>query len=217
MALAPGEARVFRFPGYLRYLLRGSLPAIAAGLFLFSLSHGWTSDQALFGVFCLAAGLAWWWGFRRYGLTVTLQEDAIRFTRAGKSTSVPWAEITSVQFSTSGVRIRGKGSTWRVDSHLSGWEQFERLLRDHTSAQALAGWLIPPFTIRTKWRGFSSWHYLRGVPHRRHKSYSGWRMAGGARDIWRSSALSSSATSVRRRTEDLAGRGRLVDSAIGPP
>jgi len=149
MEFADGTV-TFRHPLHLRYVFRGSLPAIVAGLFLFSLSHGWNSDNLLFGVFCAAVGLPWWWAFRRYGLSLTVDTEGIHFIRGRVSTFARWTALTAVRFSTSGVWITAGGRTRYVDSDLSGWDQFERLLRDRASAEALAAWLSPPFRVRTK-------------------------------------------------------------------
>ena len=152
MEVADGTV-AFRYPIYLRYALRGSVPAMVSGLFLFSLSHGWSSDNLLFGAFCAAVGLPWWWVFRRYGLTINVGSEGIRFTRGRTSTFARWAAFSAVRFSTSGVWVNADGRTWHVASDLSGWDQFERLLRDRTSAETLAAWLIPPFRVRAKWAG----------------------------------------------------------------
>ncbi len=152
MEFADGEV-TFRYPIHLRYALRGSVPAIAAVLFLFSLSHGWTSDNLLFGVFCAAVGLPWWWVFRRYGLTVTVDKEGLHFIRGRTSTFAKWSALSAVRFSTSGVRLTVNHRQWHVVSDLSGWDQLQRLLRDRASAEALAAWLIPPFRVRTKWSG----------------------------------------------------------------
>ena len=147
------RAVTFRYPVYLRYALRGSVPAIVSLLFLFSLSHGWSSDNLLFGVFCAVVGFSWWLLFRRYGLAVTVDNEGIRFIRGSTSTFAKWSAFSAVRFSTSGVWLTANGRQWRIISDLSGWDQFERLLRDRASAEALAAWLIPPFRVRTKWAG----------------------------------------------------------------
>lgn len=152
MQIADGTV-TFRYPFYLRYALRGSVPVIVSILFLFSLSHGWSSDNLLFGVFCAVVGFSWWLVFRRYGLTVTVDSEGIRFIRGKTSTFAKWSAFSAVQFSTSGVWLTANSRKWRIISDLSGWDQFERLLRDRASAEALAAWLIPPFRVRTKWAG----------------------------------------------------------------
>lgn len=141
----------FRYPIYLRYALRGSVPAIVSVLFLFSLSYGWSSDNLLFGLFCAIVGFSWWLVFRRYGLTVTADNEGIRFMRGGMSTFAKWNEFSAIQFSTSGVWLTANGKRWRIISDLAGWDQFERLLRERASAEVLGAWLTPPFRVRTKW------------------------------------------------------------------
>jgi Zn-dependent protease with chaperone function len=143
----------FRYPILLRYVLRCALPAIAAALFLFSLSNGWSSDNLLFGAFCAAVSLPWWWAFRRYGLTIRVNREGIHFVRGRKSTLAKWTALSAIWFSASGVSIAADGKRWHVLSDLSGWDQFERLLRDRASSEALAARPKPPFCIRTKWAG----------------------------------------------------------------
>ena len=141
----------FRYPNHLRYVLRGSVPAIVAGFLLFSLSHGWNSDDLFFTVFCAIVGVTWWWAFRRYGLSVMVDDTGLHFARTRTVGFAPWKAISAVQFSVSGVSITVRGRTWRVLSDLINWDEFERLLRDRASAEALAAWLVPPFRVRTKW------------------------------------------------------------------
>ena len=124
-----------------------------SALFLFSISHGWSSDSLLFGVFCALVGFSWWLAFRRYALTVTADNEGILFIRGRTCTFVKWSAFSAVRFSTSGVWLTANGKRWRIVSDLSGWDSFERLLRDRASAESLAAWLIPPFRVRAKWAG----------------------------------------------------------------
>jgi hypothetical protein len=91
--------------------------------------------------------------FRRYGLTVTVDNEGIDFICGNASTFAKWSALSAVRFSTSGVWLTANGKQWHVVSGLSRWDRFERLLRDRASAEALAAWLIPPFRVRTRWAG----------------------------------------------------------------
>lgn len=154
MEVAEGVNK-FSYPIYLRYALRGSVPTIVAGLFLFSLFQGWTWDSLAFGVFCAAVALPWWWFYRRYGLTIIADSDGINFIRGRARTYARWATLSAVWFSTSGVHISANSRTWHVDSNLSNWDRLEKLLRHRACSEALMVRLTPPFRVRTKWIGLA--------------------------------------------------------------
>ena len=118
-----------------------------------ALSNSVAVERWPLGVFVVLMGLAWWWYFRRYLMTVTFDGEGVRFTRGRRSTLARWSELTAVRFFGSGVRITADGRTWRVHADLSGWDQFQRVVRDRASAEALAGRLKPTPKVRTKWRG----------------------------------------------------------------
>jgi hypothetical protein len=141
----------FHYPRYLRYTLRGSMPAALSLLFLFSLAHGWSFHSLGFDIFCAVLGFTWWWVFRRYGLSVTVEKDGLRFLRGKTSTFTRWSALSAIRFSTSGVCLTADGKQWRIFSSLSDWDHFQRLLQEQAPSEALAAWLIPPFVVRAKW------------------------------------------------------------------
>ena len=131
------------------------MPAVLSLLFLISLAHGWSFKNLRFGIFCAVLGFTWWWGFRRYGLSVTVEKDGLRFVRGKTSTFTQWSALSSVRFSTSGVCLTADGRQWRILSSLSDWDHFQRLLQERAPSEALAAWLIPPFLVRAKWTGIA--------------------------------------------------------------